>query len=684
MLPNFNNNGPCFELFSSATDILKYWKQKGKIIKEFETHTKSYVYYLQHGGVSMLSIPINEKHSLQINNSSLLFQFILFNNKSFSIEIGIKDKSDTKRRFNLTSSIKENESKSLYVKIPLNDYPLNIWTNLVIDIEALTKQYFKTQTFKNLDNIHISGCLKIRKILSLRSKDEPILKTADMGKSIPIVNLFLSESGNLIKKDIKIIGINNININNININSETLQNIYNNPSRGYRKNDNSPPTNNISKFSNTSDVNANRYKNYYRKSNEINNNIKINENKNNSKELLDNINITPFPNSNSKKTKDNIKFAKGLTNATYKINEIQYNANKNIKNAKEKYIGNNNMEEIEGSNKLLNNNVKGKSLGKYVYKHQKNKKRNKSNNPYAGTNLNKKISENSDDIRNNSNNKNIGNKNLTNLENNIGKTNDNNIINKKEKKLNKNNNIATIKENKNKEIQNNNNYYNKKEQEFSMEDFQESFNNQQNVTNEDKTKSNSFAFSNNSLVNKNSIKENNDHHHNPGEDNKTNKYSNYNNMLLDSHFDIRNIPVYDSIEEIAEWPADLKVSENNAINEGIEKMGDKLIHLDSGNTHYNNKDQFRDTGDFLEITSLLKNKDTLRPYTPPLEELVQVNPSNMKGESNVKCSIDRRDKKNAFMSTNRILKNYENLIYNQDKGLFYDPKTDIYYDIKAK
>lgn len=263
-------------------------------------------------------------------------------------------------------------------------------------------------------------------------------------------------------------------------------------------------------------------------------------------------------------------------------------------------------------------------------------------------------------------------------------SNDNNIINKKEKKLNKNNNIATIKENKNKEIQNNNNYYNKKEQEFLMEDFQESFNNQQNVTNEDKTKSNSFAFSNNSLVNKNSIKENNDHHNNPGEDNKTNKYSNYNNMLLDSHFDIRNIPVYDSIEEIAEWPADLKVSENNAINEGIEKMGDKLIHLDSGNTHYNNKDQFRDTGDFLEITSLLKNKDTLRPYTPPLEELVQVNPSNMKGESNLKCSIDRRDKKNAFMSTNRILKNYENLIYNQDKGLFYDPKTDIYYDIKAK
>ena len=36
-----------------------------------------------------------------------------------------------------------------------------------------------------------------------------------------------------------------------------------------------------------------------------------------------------------------------------------------------------------------------------------------------------------------------------------------------------------------------------------------------------------------------------------------------------------------------------------------------------------------------------------------------------------------------MLNTNRLLKNYENLVYNQDKGLFYDPKTNIYYDIKS-
>ena len=47
----------------------------------------------------------------------------------------------------------------------------------------------------------------------------------------------------------------------------------------------------------------------------------------------------------------------------------------------------------------------------------------------------------------------------------------------------------------------------------------------------------------------------------------------------------------------------------------------------------------------------------------------------------LKKSIDKR---NTLMNTNRILRNYENLIYNQEKGLFYDPKTNIYYDVKAK
>ena len=695
MIPNFNNNGPCFELFSSATDIIKYWKQKGKIMKEFESHTKSYIYSLQFGGVSMLSIPINEKHSLQINNSCLLFQFILFNTKSFSIEIIIKDKNDTKRRFNLTSSVKEIDSKSLYIKIPLLEHPLNIWTNLIIDLESLTRQYFKTQTFKAIDNIHITGCLKIRKIYSLRTKDEPLLKSVDLGKSIPFVNLLLLESGKLIKYDFKISGINNTHINNVNINSNNIQNAINNQSG--KKGNNSPISHNGSKFSTTSDINLNKHKNYYRKNNE--NNIKINENNiKSNNDLSEGLNITPISNINraqmeslSKKTKDNIlnakKFVKGLPNLSNVRSDIKYGIIKNAKNNNSNSnIGNTSLEENENnnSNKLLNNNIKGKSLGKYVHKHQQNKKRNKSNNPYISKNSNKKINnENSDNSGNNDNNKNISNKNIIKEENkynniNINKkSNINNNLNRK--KISKSPMKINGKESK--EIQNNhenNNYYNKKEQEVSMEEFHSSQNKNQQKNEEINSNENKFKFNNISLPN--TIKESKNQ--NPENENKQNKYSNY-NMLLDSGLDIKNIPVYDSIEEIAEWPADLNYNANNGIADNAGKMGDKLIQLDSGNNNQKNSNDNNDIlegDDFYDISSLLK-KETLRPYTPPIEELVQVNPNKMKGDSNMKCSID---KKNSLKATNRILKNYENLIYNQDKGLFYDPNTQIYYDIKAK
>ena len=699
MIPNFNNNGPCFELFSSATDIIKYWKQKGKIMKEFESHTKSYIYYLQFGGVSMLSIPINEKHSLQINNSCLLFQFILFNNKSFSIEIVIRDKNDTKRRFNLTSSVRDIDSKSLYIKIPLVDYPLYIWTNLIIDLEALTHQFFKTQTFKTIDNIHITGCLKIRKIFSLRTKDEQVLRSVDMGKSIPVANLLLLESGNIIKNDIKIIGINNICINNVNLNNNTIQNGVNSPPINNRKGTNSPLSHNISKYSNTSDINLNKHRNYYRKNNENNFNVKINEINNscNNNDLSEGLNIIPINNMNrvqmenlSKKTKDNIlnakKFVKGLPNLSNVRNDIKYAALKNIKNNSISNISLEDNENNNNLNKLLNTNTKekGKSLGKYVHKHQQNKKRNKSNNPFIAHKSNKKMNENNSNLLNNDK-KNMSNKNIVkeeNKTNNINKKVDkSNLNNYKDKKAN-NNNITPIrlreKENKeNPNNVNNNAYYSKKEQEISLEELQASKESKNIKNDEIDLKENKLKFNNISLPN--TMKEN----RNQGNENNQNKYSNYNNLLLDSGFDIKNIPVYDSIEEIAEWPADLNTNLNNGIIDNADKMGDKLINIDTKNNKSqkknNEKNDILEGDDFLAISSLFKKKETLRPYTPPLEELVQVNPNKMKGDSNMKCSIDK-----SLMNTNRILKNYENLIYNQDKGLFYDPKTKIYYDIKAK
>ena len=46
-----------------------------------------------------MQCPYNEKYSLNIYNNVLIFQFLLLNHKSFSIEIKATDNSDIKRNF---------------------------------------------------------------------------------------------------------------------------------------------------------------------------------------------------------------------------------------------------------------------------------------------------------------------------------------------------------------------------------------------------------------------------------------------------------------------------------------------------------------------------------------------------------------------------------------------------------
>ena len=675
MIPNFNNNGPCFQLFNAQNEVVKYWKLKPKITKEFDPQNKSYAYLLHTGGVSCLSTPIDERRSLQITNSCLLFQFILYNIKPFSIEICVRDKSDTKRRFNITSGVKEVESKSLYIKIPFTNYPLNIWTNLLIDLNLLTKSFFKTQVFKTIESIHMTGNLKIRKIFSLRSKEEPILKSVDLGKSIPSVNLLIKENGNLINTNIKILGINNpTHINTVNIDSKLIQN--------KKEGSPSPPPNNRNKYSTTSDIMLNRHKQMYQKKKEPNsiNNININININNLKKeqvaiKIKNENefIKKLPHmdnlvNNLKYKKENINFKKFVNNM--KINEEGDNsANFAIHNININNVTNNtnttNINNTNINNALKNNFVENKkSLGNYI-QNQKNKKRNKSNNPYLRPKINKK-SENS----------------VIKEEKSVKKL--NHVINKpsnkkldKVVKTEKKEKINQTKDKKNtetkNEINNNNNYYDSKEKEISLEDYSP------DTKDENKFKFNNIPLGNSIVNKKEEEKESNispdsiNNNTNLTSFEKSNKFSNY-NMLLESGLDLKNIPVYDNIEEVAEWPGG---DWNGVQGEGV---GDKLIKLDYSKkpTRKPKENINFDEEDLLEMNALEK-KDTYRPYTPPIEELVQVDPNKIVGNSNMKVSLDKNSikRKGTF-------KNYENLEYIEEKGLLYDPITKLYYDIKAK
>jgi hypothetical protein len=84
------------------------------INREFKPYSKSYIHTLLFPGASIMSIPNQEKQLLQIQNSFLIFQFFLINPKNFYIELNKRDNN-----FNINK-----------MKIPINNYLLNIWTNL--------------------------------------------------------------------------------------------------------------------------------------------------------------------------------------------------------------------------------------------------------------------------------------------------------------------------------------------------------------------------------------------------------------------------------------------------------------------------------------------------------------------------------------------------------------------------
>ena len=371
--------------------------------------------------------------------------------------------------------------------------------------------------------------------------------------------------------------------------------------------------------------------------------------------------------------KKNDKFKKYIKDI--KLNEERNNSsNFAINNININGINNNNsnINSNNNSNAMKNNFVeKKKSLGTYVQT-QKNKKRNKSNNPFLRPKLNKK-KENSV-LKEEKSEKKLNILNTKSIQKIIENNEKKDKITKtkekeKETKTKVNNTYNNIKITKNKN--NTNIYYDTKEKEISLDDYNYS----PDAKGENKFKFNNMPLGDSLSKEKTNIntKINKEE---PKEPNNTgnNKFSNY-NMLLESGIDIKNIPVYDSIEEVAEWPG----GDWNAVqNEGV---GDKLIKLDNTKKLEKKDNNINmDDEDILEFGTLEKKTDLYRPYTPPIEDLVQVNPNKVKGDTNMKVSLD---KKNSIKSKGTF-KNYENLVYNEEKGLLYDPLTNKYYDIKAK
>ena len=582
---------PCIELYNaSSNDILQLWKIKGKIKKEFEPYSKSYYQILLNGGVSILSLPIQEKQSLQISNFFLLVQFVLINPKSFLIELNVRDDVNNKKILKITLD---------------NNYPLNIWTNLLIDTSNIFQQTYQNSKLKYIDKILITGNIKLRKIYTLKTKEEGLPKSLDLGKSVFLKNFFLQDLNKGLEKiDIKFSEHTNKKIiSNININPNT-------PLK--------PGKNSYFK----TEVKTNNMNPYHEM---IKNNLKL---------------INKFP--KMERLANEIKY--GL-----KINQDGIVENKNIN----KIFRFNELDNINTNKKERERSLGKVSLQKDIINNVQRSK-NKS--------LNYKIKNNQNQNNENTQKKYIEKNNIENKENNskIVFQNDTlynfgNIKNSKDLPKFLSYGVSSLLENKEKDE--NNKTKIKQEKEILLQRIDKG--NINNPIVKESKESNS--------IEKDNISNNN-------------KFGNF-EILLDSAI-INNTKLqaqlYDSIEEES-----CLINNINSTNEKSKEDG-KIIVLDKGynyeNIQKNINNNNLENSDFPDISKLMGdvNKDKNRPYTPPISKLVPINQSEI---------IEQKDKSKNINNPNnvsftKIIKDGNELLFDEIKGCYYNPKTNVYYDIK--
>ena len=107
-------------------------------------------------------------------------------------------------------------------------------------------------------------------------------------------------------------------------------------------------------------------------------------------------------------------------------------------------------------------------------------------------------------------------------------------------------------------------------------------------------------------------------------------------------------------------------------------MLDKGYNYENIQKNINNNNL--ENSDFPDISKLMGdvNKDKNRPYTPPISKLVPINQSEI---------IEQKDKSKNINNPNnvsftKIIKDGNELLFDEIKGCYYNPKTNIYYDIK--
>jgi hypothetical protein len=174
---SFHNAGPYVEVFGttgSNTLAQLLIKNSKQVKKEFDKDIKSFVVIVegQSFHTSHIQVPKEEKNNLNLMQRYLLLQLYVMKEKSFHIELRIRDSKQQKQRLIFSTHFNHVQNHHLHTQFPLGEFFLgNIWINACFDLVDLCENVLQCK-FHSLDTIIIGPTCKLRKIFTM--KQNPI------------------------------------------------------------------------------------------------------------------------------------------------------------------------------------------------------------------------------------------------------------------------------------------------------------------------------------------------------------------------------------------------------------------------------------------------------------------------------------------------------------------------------
>ena len=163
------------EIFSAqGRDPLSKWRLHGSgaaIRKVYDKDVKSYVYYLEgEPTTTKITLPKDDKLSLSLIQRYLVLQLYVPLGHSFSLEFGISDVHNSKRRISLSSNLREITINPLHARFPLSILRLGVWLDLCLDLISLVEEAFKGQSFRAVESLTISANCRLRRIFTMKAQ----------------------------------------------------------------------------------------------------------------------------------------------------------------------------------------------------------------------------------------------------------------------------------------------------------------------------------------------------------------------------------------------------------------------------------------------------------------------------------------------------------------------------------